>query len=81
MGTNSHDLRGATVTLVNTTTGATFTVKTDRHGNAVITGVPFGRYTVTATAGRALATGKLTISKSRTKLSLRVHNVRSMHRD
>jgi hypothetical protein len=84
MGTNSHDLRGAAVTLVNTATGAKFTVKTDRHGNAVITGVPFGSYTVTAAAGHTLATGKLAISTSRTKLNLRVRNMhseRSMHDD
>jgi P pilus assembly chaperone PapD len=81
MGTNSHDLRGATVKLVDTTTGKTFTVKTDKHGNAVISHLPYGTYSVTATSGRTLAKGTLTVSKSRVKMNLRVRNVRSMHKD
>jgi len=81
MGTNSHDLRGATVTLVNTETGAIFTVKTNKHGNAILTGVPFGTYTVTATSGRTLAKGTLKVTKSSVKLNLRVRNVRSIHHD
>ena len=77
VATNGHVLKSARVTLVNTVTGAKFTLKTNVHGNANFAHIPYGTYSVTVTSGRTQAKGTLTLAASRAKLNLRMHRVHS----
>lgn len=81
MGINGHVAKSVKVTLVDTVTGATFTLRTNKSGNASFANVPYGTYTVTAGNSKIAATRTLTIGKSRVKLNLKLHRVHAHQND
>ena len=81
MGANGHVAKSAKVTLVDTVTGAKFTLRTNKSGNASFAHIPYGTYRITAGNSINMATRTITIGKARVKLNLKLHRVHAHEND